>query len=135
MSLYISEQIQWDESNQNTRKFGGGVQVGGGIVITGSLSVLETNAIGSGTLGAPVVVLSGSGNTGAEGISGSIGVQLSIAYTSSLAAANPTAVQLTSMFPSAQTWSLFLVGSGSESWLVFKDIQGTWRTMTASFAG
>jgi len=134
MSLFISETIQWLRNANIPFQVSGGTQIAGGAQITGSLSVVESTAIGSGTLGAPVLVLSGSGNTGTEGISGSIGLQLSVVYTGSLAGGNPTAVQLTSMFPSALTGSLFLVGSGSETWLAFKDIAGAWRTVTSSFA-
>ena len=134
MSMFISETIEWLRNQNVPFQVNGGTQIAGGAQITGSLSVVEATAVGSGTLGAPVLVLSGSGTTGNEGISGSIGLQMSIAYTSSLAAANPTAVQLTSMFPSALTGSIFMVGSGSETWLAFKDIKGAWRTMTASFA-
>jgi len=55
-------------------------------------------------------------------------------HTSSLEMANPASATLTTLIPQATTGSIFMVGSGSESWLVFKDIKGVWRTMTASIA-
>lgn len=128
MSMYISEMLDWLRSKDTP------VQLGGGVSITGSLSILETAAIGSGTLGKPVLVLSGSGTYSGGYQSGSIGLQLTIGYTGSIAGGKPTGAQLTSMFPNFQTGSLIMVGSGSESWLVFKDIAGAWRTVTASFA-
>ena len=134
MSLFISETIEWLKNLNTPFQVNGGSQLDGGVKVTGSLSVIDESAVGSGTLGAPVLVLSGSGTHSGGYVSGSIGIQLTIGMTSSLAGGNPTAAQLTSMFPNVSTGSLLLVGSGSESWLVFKDIKGTWRTMTASLA-
>jgi hypothetical protein len=145
MSMYISEMLEWLRNLDTSINLGGGVSVEGNssysrdgsyaaLSVTGSISALPALAIGSGTFGRPVLVFSGSGTTGLEGFSGSIGIQLPIGYTSSLAMGRPTAVQLTSMFPNFQTGSLVMVGSGSETWLVFKDIKGVWRTMTASLA-
>jgi len=132
MSLFISETVAWLKNADIPFEVTGGTQISGGAQITGSLSIVEATAIGSGTLGAPVLVLSGSGGPGH--LSGSIGLQLTIGYTGSLAAANPTSAQLSLMFPNFTTGSLVMVGSGSESWLAFKDIAGAWRTVTASFA-
>jgi hypothetical protein len=143
--MYISETLDWLKNLDTPVNLGGGVRIEGNsafsrvgdtaaLIVTGSISAIESRAIGSGTLGRPVLVFSGSGTTGNEGISGSIGLQLTIGYTGSLAGGKPTAVQLTSMFPNFQTGSLIMVGSGSESWLVFKDIAGAWRTVTASMA-
>jgi len=126
--MYISEMLDWLKNDTDA------IQLGGGVQITGSLAILDENAIGSGTLGKPVLVLSGSGTQSPGYLSGSVGLQLTIGYTGSLAGANPTAAQLSAMFPNFQTGSLMLVGSGSESWIVFKDIAGKWRTVTASFA-
>ena len=112
-------------------KFAGKVDIGNNVQVTGSLSLIDEAAVGSGTLGTPVLVLSGSaGNF----ISSSIGFQMTIGMTGSLEGGNPSAATLTRMYPNALTGSLYMVGSGSESWLAFKDIAGAWRTITASFA-
>jgi len=66
-------------------------------------------------------------------ISGSA-MKLAIGTTGSLELANPKATTLSLLFPNATTGSLYMVGSGAQTFLAFKDIQGTWRTVTASFA-
>ena len=85
-----------------------------------------------------VYIMSGafavSSSDGYNHISGSIGIQFKTFYTASLEGANPAGATLTSMFPNASTGSLFMVGSGSETHLAFKDIKGLWRTITASIA-
>ena len=85
-----------------------------------------------------VYIMSGafavSSSDGYNHISSSIGIQLKTFYTASLEMANPASATLTSMFPQATTGSLFMVGSGSESWIVLKDIKGIWRTISASIA-
>ena len=84
-----------------------------------------------------VYIMSGafavSSSDGYNHISSSIGIQLKTFYTASLEAV-PSTATLTSMFPQATTGSLFMVGSGSETHLAFKDIKGLWRTITASIA-
>jgi len=142
MSLFISETIEWLKNVTVPFQVNGGTQISGGAQITGSLSVvIENNGLSEGqyTAGGSVYVLSGSvavsSSEGGNHISGSdFGINIPIVYTSSLAAANPTAAQLHEMFPNTTTGSLVMVGSGSETWLAFKDIKGAWRTMTASFA-
>jgi len=145
MSMYISEMLDWLKNLDTSIKLGGGVSVEGNssysrdgsvaaLAVTGSVSIIEADAIGSGTLSTPVLVLSGSGTQSGGYKSGSIGIQLTIGYTGSIAGGKPTGAQLTSMFPNFQTGSLVLVGSGSETWIVFKDIAGAWRTVTASAA-
>jgi len=133
MSMYISEMLDWLKSNDSA------VQLGGGVVVTGSLLISEPGTgLSQGQLGVNqyVIVLSGSGATNAGGyVSNSLGLQLQTYYTASLVMAKPTTAQLNIMLPNANTGSLYLVGSGSESWIVFKDIKGIWRTMTASIAG
>jgi len=145
MSLFISEMLDWIKNLNTEIKFGGGLNLEPNpdysrvgdyhtLTVSGSISVLEANSIGSGTLGRPVLVLSGSGTQSGGYKSGSVGIELTIGYTGSLAGGRPTGAQLTSMFPNVTTGSLLLVGSGSETWIVFKDIAGAWRTVTASFA-
>lgn len=112
MSMYISETLDW------LKNLSSPVQLGGSVKITGSLYVSESMSSGS------------VGNY----ISGSTGLRLSIATTGSLSLANPTAASLTTLFPNAVTGSLYMVGRADETWLAFKDIQGKWRTVTASFA-
>ena len=134
MSMYISEVIDWFK-NKTTP-----IQLGGGVQVTGSLFVSEPGTnLSSGQLlntNKSVVVLSGSGASNTGGfVSSSLGFQLQTYFTASLTMAKPTAAQLHIMLPNATTGSMFLVGSGSESWIVFKDIKGAWRTMTASMAG
>jgi len=67
-------------------------------------------------------------------IDASAGIRFETEYTGSLEAANPAGATLTSLLPEATTGSMYIVGSGSESWIAFKDIKGAWRTVTASFA-
>jgi len=61
-------------------------------------------------------------------------IELNHHYTASLEMANPASSTLTSLLPGATTGSMYLVGSGSESWIVLKDIKGIWRTISASIA-
>lgn len=112
MSMYISEMKDWLKNDTSA------VQLGGGVKITGSLFLSESMSSGS------------IGNY----ISGSTGLQLTIGTTGSLALANPTAASLTTLFPNAVTGSLYMVGRAGQTWLAFKDLQGQWRTVTASFA-
>ena len=130
-SRMTSDAIEHMKNSNEEIQFGGPIQINGNIVVTGSLTAVDAAAVGSGTLGKPVLVLSGSGG---NYISSSTGIQMTIAMTGSLEMANPASATLVSMFPDAQTGSLYMVGSGSETWLAFKGIAGIWRTITASIA-
>jgi hypothetical protein len=62
------------------------------------------------------------------------GIRFEVEYTASLEGAKPAKTTLTSLLPEATTGSLYLVGSGSETWLCFKGVDGVWRTVTSSIA-
>ena len=119
-------------------KFAGKVDIGNNIQVTGSLSVIDEAAVGGGTMGVPVLIMSGavavSSSAGGNHLSSSIGLQMTIGCTHSLELGGPAAATLQAMYPNALTGSIYMVGSGSESWLAFKDISGIWRTITASLA-
>ena len=66
-------------------------------------------------------------------IDATAGVRFEMEYSASLEVP-PTKATLTSLLPEATTGSMYIVGSGSESWIAFKDVKGIWRTVTASFA-
>ncbi len=107
MSMYISEMIDWLKNKA------GQLQAG---------SLYVSQSVSTGSVG---VYVSGS-NPG--------GVRFNIVSTGSMPGARPSIAALNTMFPDATTGSLMIVGGASESWLVFKDIKGAWRSVTASLS-
>ncbi|HBD93547.1 MAG TPA: hypothetical protein DC057_05190 [Spirochaetia bacterium] len=138
--IYQSGSTLFGNSTDDTHTFTGSVNVSNGVTAslfgTAATASFATTAYWTQSNDGVITRNSNVTTTGSFSVSGSVetdGVNFHMNTTESLLVP-PSASGLDVIFPLATTGSLYLVDSGSDSYVVYKDSRGWWRYLSGSTA-